>query len=467
MCLSPVRIKNRTSYPVSYLSQAAFEVPCGKCAECRDTNRLEWEFRISKEIYTLYQTGGRCIFLTFTYNNDNLPYYEDKQAGFRFVCFNRDHVLQFLNVLKVNAYRRFGPSSYKYFFTSEYGKDTRRPHYHCLFFLSAGVDKKDFTELCRSLWQYGFMFPKYNGKTWVDNYNRPCDVEIRSLYGGACYVSKYVCKDLSYFSLPEVDYYISDKKHYDNIKPYLPKHWQSNKLGFSALDEFENKDFEKVLKEGIFNPLKGENVPLPRYVINKLLYKNVKTKDDYLRLSKDGKPLYDRELTDFGRSVLKKTFLDKLEKSCQKMSTFFQSLDFVPDDISCYLRDLHINIEDSKTFVSLAIYHNYYKYYGNLVIMSLFPLHMDIDKVLSDIDSWFGLYLSQKDTRFARRVCDDKLNEDFTDRKMLYPYDCLSNFYKDISIKRKEEKQKELQKKREMAEKARRDYKCKFDKKLC
>lgn len=133
MCLSPLRIKDNSVYRSQYLTSPFREVPCGHCAECASVYMKEWQTRICFELDSLYKRGGVACFLTFTYDDAHLPFYNDDSAGIHVRCFNHDDVLTFLNRLKIQVYRKFGRGCYKYFFVSEYGKDTRRPHYHCLF----------------------------------------------------------------------------------------------------------------------------------------------------------------------------------------------------------------------------------------------------------------------------------------------------------------------------------------------
>lgn len=325
MCISPISIKNNSVYKVGFNQPTCYDVPCGHCLECRSLAMSEWQSRLSYEIKDLYDRKGVAVFLTFTYNNEHLPTID--LGDIVQPCFDRKAVLRFLNRLKVRAYRWFGKHSYKYFFTSEYGSHTKRPHYHALFFLESYVDVVQFCELCRELWTYGYMFPKYDLKRacYVDNFGKVSQVTIRSLVGGAKYVSKYITKDMSFYDLPHVARHLSCNKDCD--KNFLPKHWQSNGLGYSLVRELQANSLDSVyinnaLHDGLFNPLFAKKMPLPRYVLNKLMYDNVFTG----RMSVDGRKMYDRQLSSFGRAYMRDKISVKLSKTTGDFYSFLSNL---------------------------------------------------------------------------------------------------------------------------------------------
>jgi len=84
---------------------------------------------------------------------------------------------------------------------------------------------------------------------------------------------------------------------------------------FCAFDRYDFNEpgvFNDALENGIFDSLRNEQVELPQYIINRLMYKNVcSTKTSKPRFGKNGLPLYDRELTDLGRWYLSSVFKKK------------------------------------------------------------------------------------------------------------------------------------------------------------
>lgn len=191
MCTSTLHIN-----PKSYLGMS-LDVPCGQCLECRSLSQNSWVTRLGFDLKDLYSRGGVAVFLTFTYNNECLPW---SNFGFnsygKIPVFQRKDQLSFLNNLKVYVHRKYGKGMYKYFFCAEYGKYTKRPHYHGLFMLEPCVDPTWFAELCRKLWDYGFMFPRRKGDRYVDNNGATSSVTLRNLQGACKYVSKYITKTL-------------------------------------------------------------------------------------------------------------------------------------------------------------------------------------------------------------------------------------------------------------------------------
>lgn len=289
MCYRPLHISANNVYRNSNVSCSSYDVPCGKCDACRDLYRSTWKCRLWHELEYTQKVGGTSVFLTFTYRDSCLPVINVK--GVDVPCFNHNDVKTFLNRLKVRMYRLFGRDSYKYFIAMEYGKNTKRQHLHGLFFLSSSVDWRVFVELCRELWQYGFMFPKRNRAGFYVKDDGTDDTPlIRSLVKGSVYVSKYVTKDLSYFEIPNVDFAVKADKSFTRI--YGPKHYQSNNLGISILDKVNLADSDSVvsfLVDGISVPYSKSLIPVPRYIKKKLLFKNVKSN----RVGSNGKYLYD------------------------------------------------------------------------------------------------------------------------------------------------------------------------------
>lgn len=278
MCLRPLTIRNNSVYVLNGVTKSFNTVPCGKCRECREMAISEWRTRLTYSIYDTYKRGGKCIFLTFTYNDIHLPTLN--LNGEVVKVFNHNDVKKFLNVLKVNAWRRFGKGSYRYFFVSEYGSDTQRPHYHCLFFLSKGVDFHEFTELCRGKWEHGFLFPKFDARKghYVDNFGNYITPELRDQKNSAKYISKYITKDPAFFQQPF--FKNLPKREKWKYREYFPKHFQSNFIGYEITNFFDinsTSSVKEVINHGVFNPYEDETTSLPRYVRNKIFYTYVKS----------------------------------------------------------------------------------------------------------------------------------------------------------------------------------------------
>lgn len=258
------------------------DVPCGDCLECRSSSQDSWVLRLSSDLKALYDSKGFAVFLTFTYNDFCLPY-----SNFGFTdsapipCFSAVDVSKFLNKIKSFMHRAYGKNSYKYFWCSEYGKFTKRPHYHALFMLNSYVDVYKFVEQCRSYWSYGFMFPKHNGYTYVDNFGDSTTPLLHNISCACKYVCKYITKDLDFYGLPLIKRYIDCrqdlpadiKSHFNKM---LPKHWQSKGIGCSLLPSLSGAGkLLDAVRNGVYNPATSKIVQLPRYYVEKLCFSHL------------------------------------------------------------------------------------------------------------------------------------------------------------------------------------------------
>lgn len=472
MCLNPITIGNNSVYQSRDFSFDTYSVPCNKCSECRSTIQTEWRTRISFEISSLYRNGGIAIFLTFTYSDCCLPHFREDEQDF--VCFNHNDVKTFLNRLKVLAYRKFGVHSYKYFITSEYGKNTKRPHYHGLFFLSSGVSWLDFALLCKRAWTYGFMFPKYdkNRSCFVDDKYNYSEIRIRSLVGGAKYVSKYVTKDLTFYQLPEVDAYLHTSNGF-KLKPYLPKHWQSNLLGIAALDEvnlFDNVSVKRVISDGIMNPLTFKYEPLPRFIVNKLVYKNVFRG----RFNVDGKRLYDRQLTSFGYMFFKDIYKARIARTSVKVYEVFSQV--ANGTISVDIPIPHFNdlVKHSNALKVSFFHHLWSNISVDVFSHFLYEQSGCIDD-LFDVDATFRIWLHAKDSLFLKlhpSVFACSVSADFpairSDMAIIFrEYSILHFFYMYVSTRQRILKLNDIEKRNDLLSKLRSRYMYNFNKKLC
>lgn len=488
MCLNPIHIKNKSVYKVYGLSYTGYDVPCGHCLECNQLRMNDWQTRIAFELNTLYKRGGRAVFLTFTYNQSCLPHYTlnfGRGEKYRIECFRHHDVLTFLNRVKVEAIKRFGKGSYKYFFTSEYGKNTKRPHYHAIFFLESHVDWHRFVELCRSKWSYGFMFPKYDKRLrcYIDKKGRPITDGkpcISSLGGCAKYVSKYVTKDLSFYGLPLVSLYLENKSNKEHMKRFLPKHWQSNLLGISAVDAlplFDDSSFKDVLSNGIVNPLTLKRVPIPQFIINKLMYRYESSN----RLSPtSGKPLYDRFLTDFGRLYFFDVFSNRVVKTAQKMSVIFQQTETisVPDCRRFAKRPLSLSslgvsdVTDYRHFLPFAIYRQLYRYLPSLSVCRILRSYGGDISALFNFNVAYSFWIDNKDTSFLKHKSrfNNPFDRNYTPHrfnKFWYPYECVCRTFEHLSRSLSESRLLENQRKMDEIERYKALYTNKFDNSLC
>lgn len=338
MCTSTLHIRPKSLLGMSY------DVPCGNCLECRSLSQNSWVTRIGFDLKDLYDNGGVAVFLTFTYNDSCLPtssFLSDELIP----CFRRDDVLCFLNQLKVQVNRRYGKGMYKYFLCSEYGKFTKRPHYHGLFMLQPGVDSTWFSELCRKIWHHGFMFPRFKDGRYIDNVGAATSVELRNLNAACKYVSKYITKDIDYYELPQIKHYIEIRDQLnDDMRKYfnsfLPRHYQSKGIGSSLLKKGCDADtLRGYVTNGIYNPTTCKMDSLPRYYVEKLCF-------DHHRIVVDGHVKVIRSLNpsyvDVVKDVHRQSFITKIQQvrnfNYNMNSNLFISHGYSSSDLSRFLK---------------------------------------------------------------------------------------------------------------------------------
>lgn len=436
----------------------------------------EWCIRLSYDIDMFYRNHGIGLLLTFTYDDVHLPIF----APLKQPAFNHDHVLFFLDKLNSWMQKQYGKYSYKYFWCSEFGKNTCRPHYHSLFLLNSDVDWHEFVEKCRSLWSYGFMFPKYDDKIgdYVDDYgniNRPT---LRAGVSSARYVSKYITKDISFFGLDNIAFWL-DKLSVINdvfgvpipyatrkemIKKYLPKHWQSNGIGYSQLDYVDQStdaSIRDAIDNGVFNPLTCEKSPLSQYLINKLMYHNVRSE----RISPTtGKFLYDRYLTSFGRYNARKVFDIRLMKKYRKLEQFMSSKHPSNERLFSKMKKMYLK----GTLLNLCLYSMVFRYIDPSLLVVRYKAFEDLSKF--DSAFAFKVWLENKDTKALKCHCavfDSSVEQVCPDeykyfKDIFYHFERFLRSYEYISFCERIEMHKKKQLEKDEVERFKRKYFSKY-----
>lgn len=117
MCLTPVAVYDTDSRVTRY-------VPCRHCPECLASQRLAWSTRIHREIVS---HPNPTYFFTLTYDENHIP----TQGGVP--CVSEEDIRSFCKAV-VTSFRKKYNHRLRYFFISEYGPETARPHYHGFFF---------------------------------------------------------------------------------------------------------------------------------------------------------------------------------------------------------------------------------------------------------------------------------------------------------------------------------------------
>ena len=134
-------------------------VPCGKCENCISRRRMEWGFRMEKEM----ERSKTCLFATLTYDNEHVPY--DKYGNM--ILVKRD-VINFMKRLRQNHVRNNierwehyynglrNDDKIKFYCAGEYGEgkltgNGERPHYHLILFNAS-------ESIIKETWEKGASF---------------------------------------------------------------------------------------------------------------------------------------------------------------------------------------------------------------------------------------------------------------------------------------------------------------------
>lgn len=148
MCNNPIILNQKSKY--SSLCRRV-EVPCNNCLGCRIDKLMLWQARCNSE-YIKY----RSAFVTFTYDDYNLPY---KTSSSMFPTLVRLDLHKYIDnirhkVKKLSLIPDGCCKDFHYFGCGEYGDSFQRPHYHVLFF---GLDFADFNNFFVSTWKKGLV----------------------------------------------------------------------------------------------------------------------------------------------------------------------------------------------------------------------------------------------------------------------------------------------------------------------
>lgn len=256
-------------------------VPCGKCEECRDSNRMQWQFRLRTELDYCRKIGWHIGFFTLTYDDKHLPHLPDiafkgAPPSERVPCFSRYDVKTFIGNIRKRLNERYGVSGLRYLVASEYGSHTQRPHYHGIICFPSTVSGESMHSLIKEQWKNGFVFPKdYRGGLDSHGYRHSPFLIDGDVEGAAQYAGKYVCKDLDFYrSISDYELVERDSDEWRIVKDCMPFHSQSQGIGRSYLASLDLSDMLKVLRRGESFIGKSKTVNIPLYIRNKILYNN-------------------------------------------------------------------------------------------------------------------------------------------------------------------------------------------------
>lgn len=292
--------------------------------------RNDMFLRTKAEFEDCVAHGGKCVFLTFTYREKDVPFIEyslspDGEMSFNRICrqpdpryrvnedllpfqsmftFDKTHIQTFFNSLRKFISRKNPDARFRYILVGEYGTDgefTQRTHYHALLFLDKNIvdmfngfmctSSLRFLELCRSFWSYGTVDKS------VD-----CGLVVNNDF--ACgYVAKYIGKGLDtlhlhrfsrffeFLKAHKSDIVLPDRDVNDLTDLSLYKYFmrvsgsrlfvmKSKNFGLSLLDDLKPyvEDSEALIKRiddgvQVIRHSRSQRLRYPKYILRKLFYK--------------------------------------------------------------------------------------------------------------------------------------------------------------------------------------------------
>lgn len=325
MCLHPKKFFNPTHSFTPGISKLDVTIPCNKCDECRSIVQNEWFLRCYAEFMQNKANGGVCYFLTLTYADEFLPYFDvdynsldGTRKHLHTSCFSYEHIHTFINTLRKYLKRKFGDIRLKFIIFPEYGSHTKRPHYHCLFWLDRFISSKSFFALIdgydndyerRKFYHWRKDKPYFRTKDKSDGINFRgawhygwCLVSkpekggmIVNSQKSIMYCSKYATKDISYYSKSDIKDFLNSiydksisqdysRDYYIKLfNPCSPRHRQSPSLGYNWLSCKFMSDYNKYIRDGFVIQVGQKDslsYQLPEYYKRKLLYRYEVTQNE-------------------------------------------------------------------------------------------------------------------------------------------------------------------------------------------
>ncbi|UPW41355.1 replication initiator protein [Sigmofec virus UA08Rod_3874] len=290
MCLNPIHlnISSRTKYYYKgYASLVNTEVPCCMCDECVSISQTDNFIRIASEYEECIKNGGKCAFVTFTFDNDNVPFYSysynsrtktidfekipyDSNNDSAIYGFDKSNVQRFFNSLRKYYERKGVVNGIRYFVVPEYGTDkkyTQRPHYHGLIMFSKeviklyrnGIQTKILKDI-QKFWTVGYISKSKKYPLFVESLN------------AVSYVTKYVQKTINLNKLRRFNKFfdfVKENKHCLNPFDYIYNKENQNEYSLfkfylkkngSHLFTMKSKNFGMYAVRSIQNKLQAGKI---------------------------------------------------------------------------------------------------------------------------------------------------------------------------------------------------------------
>lgn len=264
-------------------------IPCGHCLGCRLDYSRQWADRMMLEL----EHTGKAVFLTLTYNNENVPIACDDLGQPVGLTLSKRDCQLFMKRLR----KEFKDKELRFYACGEYGSNTRRPHMHLIVF---GIDLDDFPDRevkgMNELGQSHFISKKLE-KIWNKGFTLLADMSWKT----CAYVSRYVMK----------------KAFNDLVEWYQEPEFSlmSRRPGIGAYYFDEHKDMFEYSSIYLSSKDGSVKVGIPKYFLKKLEQSDP---DKYAELMEARKDFAnDRELLMMQKTEL--SFAEELEIQEEKV----------------------------------------------------------------------------------------------------------------------------------------------------
>jgi hypothetical protein len=211
-------------------AKGIIQVPCGKCMACRVLRTAEWTVRLTDEC-----KNKKGMFLTLTYNEENLP-----ANG----SLDKAVLQKFIKRLR----KSIEPVKIKYYAVGEYGEARQRPHYHLIVSGYRFPDRDLYIE--KKLYN-GVLTDRIRSKEldklWPFGDSDVGEVERKSVQ----YVAGYIRKKL-----------YGDNQYGDRLPPFP---LMSQKIGIEYAEKHKDEIFSERGRRS-----DGKRVIIPRAYKKKL-----------------------------------------------------------------------------------------------------------------------------------------------------------------------------------------------------
>lgn len=275
-------------------------VPCGGCIGCRLEYSRQWAVRCLHEA-SLYENN---VFLTLTYNDENLPTEtDDGIPAPKTSTLRKSDFQKFMKRLR----KRYGNTNggpIRYFHCGEYGEKKSRPHYHALIFNFDFSDKYLWRlSPCKS---YQIFRSKELEKLWPYGF-----CEIGSVtYQSAAYVARYVIKK---------------HKGKDSFKHYSDYDESTGQVLFERIPEYVTMSRRPGIGKGWLEKYENDVYPHDSVVIDgsewkpPRYYDNQLEEDEFFKIKCKRKALGETDAAKYNSTINRRLVRENIKKQKLKL----------------------------------------------------------------------------------------------------------------------------------------------------